>query len=457
MSDDLSIVGLNDLGVAHIDEYFRPWAMDVTTFEQIVAGLAGLDVLKHVETQRAIHLEARRERMAAGGGSGGYEMTEITADGVAVLSLTGPLMKYVSSLSSGTGTVAARRELRALAADERVRAILLRIDSPGGTVSGTDALAADVAAVNRRKPVWATIEDLGASAAYYVASQAGRVVGQPNSLVGSIGVYGVLQDTSQMASQLGIKVHVVRPAAGGDFKGMGVPGTEITADHLLEAQRIITEFHEQFVAAVSRGRKMSVKAVAALADGRVHPAAEAVSLRLLDAVETFDATLRAMRAQINSTRKEKAMSDANGTVEVQGRAEAKPATIKELRAEFANASNDFIVTCLEHNYTIAEAKDAWIEVLNQRLADSDKRAEKAEAAASKAAETVAGKPRIGAPVVPEKPVDAGADGGSATQRFEAAVQERMSTYREPRNVAWSKVCRTEPELRQAMVAEANAK
>src|SRR5581483_9650939 len=108
----------------------------------------------------------------------------------------GMLMKGQSSMG-GTSTVMARRDIRQAVADQDVAGILLAIDSPGGTVAGTDDLAAEVRQARTSKPVWAAIDDLGASAAYWVASQTQRVtVNSPTALVGSIGTLQVIRDLS---------------------------------------------------------------------------------------------------------------------------------------------------------------------------------------------------------------------------------------------------------------------
>jgi protease-4 len=129
---------------------------------------------------------------------------------VAVISLTGKLMKQQASMGGGTSTVQARRDIRAAASDPDIGAILLRIDSPGGTAAGTKELADEITAAKTKKPVWAYVEDMAASAAYWAASQASRIIANETALVGSIGTYGVVQDTSGMAAMEGVKVHVIR-------------------------------------------------------------------------------------------------------------------------------------------------------------------------------------------------------------------------------------------------------
>jgi len=217
-----------------------------------------------------------------------------TVDGVAVIELRGTLMKFVSSFDDGTSTVFAARMIREAARDPAVTAIMLAIDSPGGTVSGTNALAVAVAQAAKVKPLHAFVEDLAASAALWVGVQATTVTADEVAKIGSIGVYGVVFDVSEMAAKKGIKVHVVSTGA---FKGAGEPGTEITAEQLAEWQRLADGVNELFMAAVAKGRGLSMGLVRDLADGRVHLAADAQDLGLIDGLGTFESAMAGIRKQ----------------------------------------------------------------------------------------------------------------------------------------------------------------
>ena len=146
---------------AHVEQYFGLWAIQEEPFRAAVAKVEGIDLTVHVAQQRARPDPSR-----------GYQDYSIVRDNVALIELNGPLMKYSSSLSGGTSTVAVRRQIRNAVEDEQVASILMVVDSPGGTVAGTFDLVDEVAKAAKRKPLWAYIEDLGASAAYAVASQA---------------------------------------------------------------------------------------------------------------------------------------------------------------------------------------------------------------------------------------------------------------------------------------------
>jgi signal peptide peptidase SppA len=210
-----------------------------------------------------------------------------TPEGVALFEFTGAMQKGRSKFG-GVATVDQRKYLRAAVADPEVGAILLVIDSPGGTVSGTQSLADDIRAADARKPVLTHFEDLGASAAYWTGSQARRVSANRSAMIGSLGTFGVIEDSSGKAEAEGVKVHVL---STGPHKGAFVDGAPVTNEQLAEYQRIIDQLNAQFMLAVQGGRRMSEEQVSALFDGRVHLAADAKSLGLIDAIESLDGAL----------------------------------------------------------------------------------------------------------------------------------------------------------------------
>lgn len=213
---------------------------------------------------------------------------DLTPQGTAVIPLMGPLSKGGSYKFEGTSTVRTRRALRQAAADEEVGSILLHIDSPGGHVAGIESLAGDVAAIRGRKPIVAHIDDLGASAAYWVASQADSIAANATSEVGSIGTIAVVEDSSGRMDRLGIKVHVI---STGPYKGAGVEGAPISDATLAYLHERVNAINGHFLAAVQRGRGFSAEHMTALADGRVHIAAQAQAHGLIDRVQSLEETV----------------------------------------------------------------------------------------------------------------------------------------------------------------------
>lgn len=218
--------------------------------------------------------------------------------GIAIIDIAGQMMKGESSFG-GANTVALRKAVRDANRDEAVRAIVLRIDSPGGTVSGTRELAEEVAASDR--PVFAYVEDLAASAAYWVASQAKSISMNAMGEAGSIGVYAVVTDESGRYERLGIKVHVI---STGDYKGAFVEGAPVTEKQLEHVRELIEHVNEAFIADVVSGRSgkgvADVEAMREIADGRTFPGRRAQELGLVDRIESFDLFMSRVAAHVKA-------------------------------------------------------------------------------------------------------------------------------------------------------------
>lgn len=432
---------LSDLPVSHIGEYFGAWAIHEETFRATVDRLTGFDLRSHIaQTLTSGNIVAARETQTVG-------MSAATSDKkLAIVSIDGPMMKYASSLSGGTSTVAIRQQLRELSRDDSIAGVMLKIFSPGGTVSGNQDLAQDVLALSKTKPVHAFIEDLGASAAYWIASQCSRISTNSTGMVGSIGTFAVITDSSGAAEQLGFKVHVVR---AGDFKGAGHPGTEVTKEHLKEFQRNVDALNEHFLSAVAAGRSMSMKQVKELADGRVHVGDEAVKLGLADAVSTFDQALSELANAVSlksTSSRSKSMSES--TVPA-------AATLTELKAAFAVAGSDFILAQVEAGATMDQAKHAF--QLHQKDAEIAKLKADNEAAIN--AKTEAEKKAAAAPKAHGfdpvgsggKPTSTSGEGSAAAQ-WNAAIEEKVGP-KVTRQQAAVMVAKENPTLQQSYIEE----
>lgn len=198
---------------------------------------------------------------------------------VAVISLDGPLMRRETWF--GAGYDETRTSLRAAISDDTISDILLRIDSPGGTVAGLDQLASEIAA--SPKPVTAAVDGMAASAAYWLASQANQIVASRSDLIGSIGVRMMLYDFSKAFEAEGIKAI---PVDTGTHKSAGAMGTEITDEQVAEFQRVIDQHYDMFIDAIAQGRGMTRSAAKELGDGRIWTGEESLKLGLIDAIAT---------------------------------------------------------------------------------------------------------------------------------------------------------------------------
>jgi signal peptide peptidase SppA len=270
---------------ARVSDYFGPWAIEPLAGRSLWELARGKDLFAHVALERV--------RAEAGDDDGPTpepkSAVELQPDGrgksVATVRVEGTLMKRASSLG-GSGTVQMRRDLRQAANDADVSAILLAVDSPGGTVAGTDELAQEVKAAAKKKPVMAFVSDLCASAAYWVASQADAIfVNSDTALVGSIGTLMTVYDVSKAAEQQGVEAVVF---ATGPLKGAGTQGSKITDEQRAYFQSIVDSAQGSFDAAVKRGRSLTDAQLKAVRTGGVFSAAEAEDKKLIDGVKTYD-------------------------------------------------------------------------------------------------------------------------------------------------------------------------
>lgn len=307
------------------DQLFGAWSVELGRFAAMVERAKAVDLASLPRAEGDVVLDVD----APEAGPLAYKVE----GRIAVIEVTGPLTKYQTSfqaITGGTSTVAVRQTLRAVNRDKAVDAIMLRIDSPGGTVAGTMELAEAVR--DSKKPASTYIEDLGCSAAYWVAAMGRKAYANAAATIGSIGTFAVLQDTSGMYEAAGVKVHVVSSAP---LKGAGVAGTPITAEHLEEVQRQVDGFTELFVKGSAKGRGMPVDQMRQLADGRVHLAAEAKKLGLIDAVASFEDAMKEMRKSMDMEEQlAKAQADLTTLKAV---SDGKDARIAALEAEVASS------------------------------------------------------------------------------------------------------------------------
>jgi protease-4 len=185
-----------------------------------------------------------------------------------------------------------RERLDAAAADKHVKAVVLRINSPGGAVTASDIMYQDL--VNFRqdthKPVVACMMDVAASGGYYVAMGCDCIYAHPTTVTGSIGVIMSLYNAAGLFRLLGVKSD---PIKSGPNKDLGNPGRPMTPQEREILQHMVMNFYDQFVQVVVRGRHLPEERVRALADGRIYTGIEAHKLGLVDQVGYLEDALQA--------------------------------------------------------------------------------------------------------------------------------------------------------------------
>lgn len=216
---------------------------------------------------------------------------------VAVVPIAGPIVpkaNLFADVSGGTSIQGLQEQLREAVGDDAVSAIVLDVDSPGGTTDLLPEMAAELRAIRGRKPIVAVANTVAASAAYWLAAQADEIVVTPSGEVGSIGVFAAHDDMSEMAAKAGVKRTFI---SAGRYKVEGnqyEPLGDDARDHL---QTVVDEFYGMFVADVAAGRRVSTDMVLKdFGEGRMVTAHKAVAAGMADRVDTLEATVARLAA-----------------------------------------------------------------------------------------------------------------------------------------------------------------
>ena len=224
----------------------------------------------------------------------------VVEGGVAFLSLAGPMIKGYDDFTAWAYQCASidrvqrtLLEIERLAAVGQVRALVLLVNSPGGSAMGTPELAAQIAALDERLPVFAYTSDLACSAAYWVMSSARLAFATPSAMVGSIGTYLAMYDYAEMLKEWGIRLEMFR---AGSLKGIGVMGKEFTDDERTFLAGRVKRINAAFTGHV---RTMRGDIAESTMQGQWFDGEEAVELGLVDAtVSGLPELLAAIAEQI---------------------------------------------------------------------------------------------------------------------------------------------------------------
>jgi protease-4 len=198
------------------------------------------------------------------------------------------VFELFGAIGSPSRTAEYVRSLQALAENATVRAVILDIDSPGGSATASDYLHSSVKKLAEKKPVIAFIRGAGASGAYMVSCAATKIVALPTALVGSIGAISARPLLYELLHRLGIKVSITK---SGRLKDMWSPLREPTKEERQKEQALLDEIHAHFIDAVAKGRDMSEEHVRRLATGEIFTATKAKELGLIDALGDLDTAI----------------------------------------------------------------------------------------------------------------------------------------------------------------------
>lgn len=176
-------------------------------------------------------------------------------------------------------------QLKEMRTNENVKAIVVRIDSPGGGVGPSQEIYDEVKKTRQVKKVVASMGAIAASGGYYVAAAADHIVANAGTITGSISVIMEFANLEELLHKIGVGAFVIK---SGEFKDVGSPLREMTVEEKRLLQGFIENVHEQFVTAIVEGRNMPREKVAAIADGRILSGEQAKDLGLLDSIGNLE-------------------------------------------------------------------------------------------------------------------------------------------------------------------------
>ena len=217
--------------------------------------------------------------------SGGRSSRFAFGDKIAIVEVKG-----VISQSSGV-----IEDLQQYLADDGVKAIVLRVDSPGGGVGPAQEIYREIMRIRStsKKKVVTSMGSVAASGGYYIACASDRIIANPGTITGSIGVIMQFSNLEELLKKIGVKGVVLK---SGEHKDIGSPFREMTPEEKRIMQEVLDNVHQQFIQAVADGRKLERSKVAQIADGRILTGEQAKNLGLVDQLgnlqDTIDVTAK---------------------------------------------------------------------------------------------------------------------------------------------------------------------
>ncbi len=188
---------------------------------------------------------------------------------IGLISVEGPILSSKDTID----------ELKAFRKDKSIKAIVLRVDSPGGAVAPSQEIYEEIKKTVKEKPVVVSMGAIAASGGYYISAPASKIVANPGTLTGSIGVIMEIPNIKGLMDKIGIKREVIK---SGRYKDLASVFKDMEPEQRKILQAVLDEVHEQFIKAVAEGRGLPADRVRQIADGRIFTGSQAFQNRLVD-------------------------------------------------------------------------------------------------------------------------------------------------------------------------------
>jgi protease-4 len=213
---------------------------------------------------------------------------EGSGPGVAVVYAEGDIVEGEGEVGQ-VGGVSYARELRRIRADDSIKAVVLRVNSPGGSVGASEEIQREIRLTREKKPVIVSMGAYAASGGYWISTYADRIFAEPTTITGSIGVFGIQLDVQKLLGSIGITFDRVKTGRLADLVTISRPKTD---EEMAVFQRLVDWIYEKFVGKVSEGRHLRPGYVGEIAQGRVWSGGQALRLGLVDEIGGLDAAIR---------------------------------------------------------------------------------------------------------------------------------------------------------------------
>ncbi|MDD4872975.1 MAG: signal peptide peptidase SppA [Kiritimatiellae bacterium] len=225
----------------------------------------------------------------------------LTFDKVLLVDVSGVICEDAGSLFSSVtcSPMYMKAVLNKAEEDSAIKAVILRIDSPGGTVSASEIMAREIAQFRKRTgiPVYAQISGLGCSGAYYIAAACNKINIQPSAISGSIGVIAIFPKYRRLADKVGYEQVVIK---SGTLKDIGSGMRDMTDEERIVLQSVIDNDYEEFLAWIRQNRPHAGdrETLMKIADGRIYTAQQAVERKLVDQICFLDETIAGVMSAV---------------------------------------------------------------------------------------------------------------------------------------------------------------
>jgi protease-4 len=250
---------------------------------------AWLDEIKSAtKAERFVELRAYLQ------GSGQLDEPRVTKgpEAIALIRAEGEIVNSTRSNSDQIAPEHIVEELQWAAKEDNVKAVVLRVDSPGGSALASDLIWDEVRKLSEKKPVVVSMGAVAASGGYYIAAPATMIVAEPTTITGSIGVIGGMPKGLKVAEKWGVNFHMVTASDRKDYLNFASKSSEADKDLIRNS---IKETYDTFVQKVAAGRKQTPDRIYQIAEGRVYTGADALTLGLVDRLGGFNEAVRAAK------------------------------------------------------------------------------------------------------------------------------------------------------------------